>query len=83
MGATQDAVATPDVARVRLRTAVFDALTNNRGVNTDGGRATLFDVDRSTIVRLRHGHCEASLTLAMRMARILGVPVETLFEGVS
>jgi DNA-binding XRE family transcriptional regulator len=64
---------------VRLRTEVFDSLTAARGATTDRSRAALFDVVHTTIGRLRRGEVEAELALAMRMARTLGVEVETLF----
>ena len=80
MGATLSRTEAPEDSRVRLRTDVFDALTADRGAKTNEARAELFGVNRSTIVRLRHGHFEASLALAMRIARKLGVNVEVLFK---
>lgn len=81
MRATIHRTQSPSDAKVRLRTEVFDTLTAARGATTNVAKAAMFDVDRSTIVRLRHGQIEAGLTLAMRMARRLGVGVEALFES--
>jgi len=69
-------------SRIRLRTDVFDTLTEQRGATTDTARAQLCGMDRTNLLRIRHGQTP-SLELAMHMAGQLGVRVEDLFEQVS
>lgn len=69
-------------SRIRLRTDVFDNLTEDRGATTDTARARLCGMDRTNLLRIRNGQTP-SLELAMHMAGCLGVTVEDLFEQVA
>lgn len=67
---------------VRLRDKVFDQLTAAKGCLTVVDQARLLDVPRSTLYRLRDGQGDMSLVRALRIAQLLGVHVEDLFERV-
>jgi hypothetical protein len=61
---------------------VCDALTAQRGVTTVVGQSRYFGINRAQMFRLRAGERTASLATAMRMAALLDVTVEVLFERV-
>lgn len=65
---------------VRLRADMFDQLTAGHDATTDPARARLIGVDRATLWRMRKGQLVPSVSLAMHIARVLGVRVEDLFE---
>lgn len=62
-----------------FRADEFDRLAEARGARTETAKAALAAVDRTTLYRLRKGQISPNVSLAMRMARALGVPVEHLF----
>lgn len=65
---------------IRLRTDVFDELTARLGASSEIDRARLFDIDRTTLYRIRAGKTIPGLDLAMKMAERLGATVDQLFE---
>lgn len=66
-------------APVRLRTGVHDALARSHGLVQATHQAAAYGIHRATLVRIKGGQ-EPSLAVAMRMAGVLGTPVEALFE---
>lgn len=76
---TRSESATPP-APIRLRTNIFDALLADINAGTETERARLFDMDRTTLYRIRKGKVTPTLEVAMRMAERLGTTVEELFE---
>ena len=64
---------------VRLRIEVYDALAQQRGLDTVAKQAKRHGIGRTHMSLLRNGHKGAGLALAMRMAADLGTSVEVLF----
>lgn len=71
----------PDAdAPVRLRATVYRALAAEMGARTVVACAAMHGMSRQALFRLLSGASTATLDVAMRMARDLGVSVEDLFE---
>jgi DNA-binding XRE family transcriptional regulator len=70
---------TPTTHSIRLRTEIFDALVADLAA-TEQDRARLFDMDRTTLYRIRTGRVTPTLEVAMRMAARVGKTVNELFE---
>jgi DNA-binding XRE family transcriptional regulator len=66
-----------------LRTEVFDRLTSAKGVTQEGHRARLIGVNRNSLLRMRKRQFAPRLSVAMRMAALLGTTVDELFELVT
>lgn len=66
--------------KARLRVAVFDALAQRQGAETNPERAQLVGMSRAHFARLHSNATNPGLALAMRIARVLGVHVEDVFE---
>ena len=58
---------------VRRHRALADGMTQQELAGRVG-------VSRQTIVAIEKGHYNPSVALAIRLARVFGVPVESLFE---
>lgn len=73
--------ATPEATLgLKLDIEAFNLATARRGVYTPGARARLLEVDRSTISRWLEGPSDVRLSVALRVARKLGVAVEDLWS---
>lgn len=69
-----------DLTHARLRTDYYKQRAEEvHGVTTIDGRAKLFGLHRSTIVRLEMHDIEPRLGLAMHIARTLKVPVDAIW----
>lgn len=66
-----------------LRVDLFDSLMRARGNPNKSEQARMACVGRSTLRRLRKREVEATLGVAMRLAKLASTTVETLFEPVT
>lgn len=63
----------------RLRTEIFDARMRARGFPTVESQASMLDLPRSTLFRIRGGQVVPNLATAFRLADAAGAKVDDLF----
>lgn len=64
-----------------MNTSIISQRMKEKGFETDAALAAKVQCDRSMITRIKAGKVQPSLRIAVRLAKLLGLPPETFLNG--